>query len=338
MGAAIAADDYWVCVSNERSDNVTILNGDDLSQISTIDVGKRPRGIHASPDGRRLYMALSGTPMSGPPKLDAAGNPIFEEDRWDEADHSADGIGVVDLETMRFVKKLPSGSDPEEFAISADGRRLYISNEDVATATVLNVETEEPEALVRVKREPEGVALSPDGQFVYVTCETAGEIVVIDTETNKPIAEFIVGVRPRTVAFAPNRPRAFIPSETQAQVSVVDTEHHEVIRTIALPDGSRPMGTAISDDGKTLYITNGRAGTLSIVDTDGEVIRTLSIGKRPWGVAISPDGQRLFAADGPSDEVVVVDLSSQQVEKRIAVGKGPWGVAIVERPMRLSDP
>lgn len=326
---SLAASPYWVCVSNERSNDVTIFDGEDLSVVATIDVGKRPRGIHASPDGRRLYVALSGTPMSGPPQLDGQGNPIFAEERWDEADHAADGIGVIDLERLEFVKKLPSGSDPEEFAVSCSGRTLYISNEDVGTLTVLDVDAEQPTALVRVKQEPEGVALSPDGKFIYVTCETGGEIVVVDTALTKPVAEFTVGGRPRTVAFSSDGKRAYIPSETNAIVSVVDSAKHEVVRTISLPVGSRPMGAALSDDGRTLYVSNGRAGTISVIDTEGEVTHTISAGKRLWGIGLSPDGQRLYAADGPSDEVAVIDLNSGEPLARVSVGGSPWGIEIV---------
>src|SRR4051794_35979420 len=75
---------YWVCVSNERSGDVTILDGADRSVVATIPVGKRPRGIHASPDGKRLYVALSGSPIAGPPKLDAKGNPLFQPEKEGE--------------------------------------------------------------------------------------------------------------------------------------------------------------------------------------------------------------------------------------------------------------
>src|SRR3954454_22566684 len=70
---------YWVCVSNERSGSVTLIDGATGQAIETIPVGKRPRGIHPSPDGRYLYVALSGSPITGPPQLDAQGNPIFRE-------------------------------------------------------------------------------------------------------------------------------------------------------------------------------------------------------------------------------------------------------------------
>ena len=63
---AAAAPGYQVWVSNEKSGDVTIIEGGSLKVIGTLPVGKRPRGIHASPDGRTVYVALSGTPIEAP--------------------------------------------------------------------------------------------------------------------------------------------------------------------------------------------------------------------------------------------------------------------------------
>lgn len=102
VGTAGEPAAYVVCVSNERSGTLTIIR--DGKPVATIPVGKRPRGVHASPDGLSLYVALSGSPITGPPALDARGNPILKEDDDEEnADHAADGIGVVDLRAMRAM-------------------------------------------------------------------------------------------------------------------------------------------------------------------------------------------------------------------------------------------
>ena len=324
---------YRVCVSNERSGDVTVIDGARGKVVATIRAGKRPRGIHAAPDGRTLYVALSGSPITGPPLLDAKGNPILKEEDDEDADHSADGIGVIDLNRLAFVKKLPAGSDPEEFAVSKDGSRLYISNEDVATASVVNVAGGEVEAIVRVKKEPEGVALSPDGSRVFVTCETGGEVVVIDTGPNKGVAEFAVGGRPRTVAFLPDGSRLFIPSETAGTLTVVDGSIYRRLNVIALPPGSRPMGTAMDAKRNRLYVSTGRAGTVCVVDpTSGTVLDTIPVGRRPWGLGLSPDGGRLYVANGPSNDVSVIDLDARKEVGRIKAGEGPWGVAVVTSP------
>src|SRR6476646_9672764 len=47
---------YLVFVSNERSGDVTVIDGATDTVVGTFPVGKRPRGIHATPDGRRVFV------------------------------------------------------------------------------------------------------------------------------------------------------------------------------------------------------------------------------------------------------------------------------------------
>src|SRR5206468_2290566 len=159
---------YQVWVTNERSGDVTVFDAERQSVIATIPIGKRPRGIHVSPDGKTVYVAVSGTPIGAPPKLDAKGNPIFEkkdDDDEENGDKSADGIMVIDVIGRKIVRKLNAGSDPEQFALSKDGTRIYASNEDVATASVLDIATGAIEQIVPLKKEPEGVGTTPDGNY-----------------------------------------------------------------------------------------------------------------------------------------------------------------------------
>ena len=106
-------------------------------------MGKRPRGIHVSPDGKVVYVALSGTPIEAPPQIDAHGNPVFDKKKDDDdedADKSADGIGVLDVAhaKARRTSSMP-GRIPRNSRSSKDGRQIYISNEDIKTASVINI-------------------------------------------------------------------------------------------------------------------------------------------------------------------------------------------------------
>src|ERR1700724_1902836 len=53
-----------VYVTNEMSGDLTVINGDTQAVIATAPLGKRPRGIQVSPDGKSLYVALSGSPAA----------------------------------------------------------------------------------------------------------------------------------------------------------------------------------------------------------------------------------------------------------------------------------
>jgi YVTN family beta-propeller protein len=95
-----AARGHEILVSNEKSGDLTVISGGEFKVMATIPAGKRPRGIHANPDGKTISVALSGTPIEPPPKPDANGNPMFEKGHDDddadnaESDKKADGVGM----------------------------------------------------------------------------------------------------------------------------------------------------------------------------------------------------------------------------------------------------
>ena len=48
---------YWVCVSNEKSGDVTVIDGSKQEAIITVRVGPRPRGIDHSASENGLAIA-----------------------------------------------------------------------------------------------------------------------------------------------------------------------------------------------------------------------------------------------------------------------------------------
>jgi YVTN family beta-propeller protein len=331
-----AAQNFQIYVSNEKSGDVTVINGGDNRVLGTIPVGKRPRGIHASPDGKLVYVALSGTPIAAPPQIDAKGNPIFQKGKDDDddegvkADKSADAIGVVDVAQRKLTGKITGGSDPEEFSLSKDGTKLYISNEDVKTASVINIATKKVEHIIAVGQEPEGVATSPDGKRFYVTCEAGGEVYAIDTGSYTSIGHFKVNVRPRSMAFLPGGAVGFIPSESTGELNVIDTAELKIVKVITLPPGSRPMSVKVASGSGKVYVSNGRAGTVAVLDGHSyALLDTIKVGVRPWGIALSPDEKFLYTANGPSNDVSVVDLEANKEIARVKAGESPWSVTVV---------
>jgi YVTN family beta-propeller protein len=339
LPAMAAPQLYQVFVTNEKSGDVTIIDGGDFKVVGTIQVGKRPRGIHVSSDGKTVYVATSGTPIEGPPPLDAAGNPILkknaksdddDDDDKAKADKSADGISIVDVASRKVTGKIHAGSDPEEFAVSKDGKHLYISNEDTKTATVINTSSGKVEHIIPVGGEPEGAGVTPDGKQFYITCETGGEVFAIDAMTYKVVGHFTVPVRPRSVDFLSNANIGFIPSESKSLLNVIDTTDPKVLKSIELPAGSRPMKVKVAPDTKRIYVSDGRAGTVTILDAQTyAVVGTVKVGTRPWGIVLSPDGKYLFSANGPSNDVSIVELATNKEIAKVKAGDGPWGLTIV---------
>ncbi|MBD92709.1 MAG: hypothetical protein CL482_00415 [Acidobacteria bacterium] len=314
---------YVVYVTNEGSGDLSVIRGDTHEVTATIPLGKRPRGIKVGPDGQQLFVALSGSPPA-PPGVD--------EDTLPPPDRAADGVGIVDIAEQRVVNVLRAGTDPEQIAVSADGTRVFVANEDAALASIVDIATGDIVAELPVGGEPEGVTLSPDGRWVYVTSENDSQVTVIDAAALEVVTVFDVGARPRSSNFSPDSTRAYVTAENGGTVSVVDTSTHTVTDTVQLTgDSVRPMDVVVSPDGARVYVSTGRGRLIMAIDADTlEVAGSVEVGTRPWGIALTSDGRYLYAANGPSNDVSVVDTETLQVIATIPVGERPWGVAIVE--------
>src|SRR5579862_983767 len=178
--AACATARPRLYVSNEASNDISEIDLVTETVRRTIPVGKRPRGIRLSPDQRLLYVAVSGSPRA-PPGVD--------EKTLPPPDRAADGIAVVDLERGAVVRNLATGDDPESFDIDLHGERIFVSNEDAATASLVDIASGKVTRAVPVGAEPEGVRTRPDGKVVYVTSEADNAVFALDAQSGDVLAK-----------------------------------------------------------------------------------------------------------------------------------------------------
>jgi YVTN family beta-propeller protein len=314
-----------IYVSNEVDGTVTVIDAAKREVVATVPVGKRPRGLHVSHDRKWLYVALSGSPRGGPG---------VDESQLPPPDRGADGIGVIDLSTLKLVRTITSGPDPESFDLVGDDQ-LVVSNEDAGEASLVTVKDGTVRSRVAVGREPEGVATTPDGKHVFVTSEGDERVTVIEPRSARAVATIPTGSRPRGIAFSHDGATAFVTNETDGSVSILDARAFTAAGSIRIPNtgssaiGPRPMGIAFARDGHELYVTTGRGASVAVIDPDlHKVSRVISdVGARPWGIAVAPDGM-LYTANGSSNDVSVIDPAAGKVIARIRAGAGPWGVAV----------
>lgn len=316
---------YRIYVTNETSGDLTVIDSAAMEAIATIPLGKRPRGIHASPDGRTIYVALSGSPPAGPG---------VDESTLPPPDKSADAIGVFDVEQNKMVRTMQGGSDPENFDVSQDGKTLYVSNEDASGVSFVDVASGKVTQTIPTGEEPEGVKVTPDGKLVYATSEDDGTLAVIDPAAGKRVKVFKVGRRPRSIVFMPDGSRGYVNAENDGGIVLFDAVKMEQTQPIPLgpPAAIKPMGLLLSPDASKLYVSTGRGQKVFVVDTaTNQPTGSFEVGQRPWGMAFSPDAKTLFTANGPSNDLSVVDLATQKVTKKIKCTGGPWGIAVVVR-------
>lgn len=135
------------------------------------------------------------------------------------------------------------GSYPEEFALSADGQRVFVANEDTAELSAWDIASGKNIWTAHISEEPEGVAVYPTRPEVWVGCEAGGDIYIVDTPTGATLGHVVVRGRPRSIAFSPTGERAYVALEGEGSVAVLDVAARRLDSKIKLePNPTLPMG------------------------------------------------------------------------------------------------
>jgi YVTN family beta-propeller protein len=121
-------------------------------------------------------------------------------------------------------------------------------------------------------------------------------------------------------------PKAYVGNFADNTVSVIDTASGAVVATIPVAEG--PHGMAITQDGRTVYVTGDGSSAMSVIDTATDrVVKTVEVGKTPNGVALTPDGRLLLVAVYGENRIAFVDTATQAVVASMAAPK-PHTIAI----------
>jgi YVTN family beta-propeller protein len=106
-------------------------------------------------------------------------------------------------------------------------------------------------------------------------------------------------------------------------------------QTLALLDQIDVPGiiveSALSIDGKTLFISNFRRSSVMFVDlASKKVTHEIKTGTHPKILVASPDGKSLFAANWASKSVTQINVANGEVVRTLDVGRQPRGMAMTK--------
>lgn len=167
-------------------------------------------------------------------------------------------VSVINVRADANVKEdeIRVGREPNNLAISPDGRWVVVSNSVSGTLSIINSRSRRVVDTMRVGAEPYGIAFTPNGDKLYVANATSHSVSVIDTKRWRIIRNIEdVGFQPRGIAitndgdaqdndekvyvtqfFAVQRPGAILGADDykEGRVTVISTRRDRVIREIKL--------------------------------------------------------------------------------------------------------
>ncbi|HTF51021.1 MAG TPA: Hsp70 family protein [Pseudonocardia sp.] len=230
-----------------------------------------------------------------------------------------------------FVINAFRATPPEEDATSVSNPAA-LAPPPAAQTVVASVPIPSLDAPIAIGATPKFAAVSPNGRLVYVANGDAKIVTVMDTSINRVIATIPVDAGPpQFLTFAPDGRRIYISIFDQARtiaiVGVLDTTTNKVVATI--PVRTRPFRSAVTRDGRLLYVPNHDSGTLSVVDTASlKVVKEIKVAPNPHWIEFNKDGTKAYMANHESNVVSVLDLKNDTVIAQIPVGTSPHALSV----------
>lgn len=227
-------------------------------------------------------------------------------------------------------------------AAQAGGPRLYVTNQDDATISVIDVASRRLVETVDLRKlgfsptaKPHHAQVEPDGRFWYVTLIGAGKVLKLDRE-NRIVGSVDMEV-PGLLALHPNQDLLLV---ARSMSAVNPPKRMALIRRsdMTLLDEvdvffPRPHAIAIHPAGKYAYVASLGVNQLASVRLEDLQLSLIDV-EGPQHTftqfSISPDGKWLVLTASQSNQLVVFDLADPAqpvVARTIPQEKGPFETA-----------
>ncbi len=254
---------------------------------------------------------------------------------------AGDDTYVIDPVTNKVVGIIDDIEIAHGIASAPDGSQLYLSNEALHSLDVVDSRTLRVKRRIPLSGRPNNVSVSKDGRKVYVgIMEMPGSVDIIDTQALANIKTLPVDGAIHNVYVTPDGKHAVAGSIHTSTINVIDTATDELVWTLKMSAGVRPMAFDMHPDGSTrnIYVQLSNFHGFAVVDFNkreevarvehppvpGEHAHTDGLQGAPaHGLGVSPDGKTLWSTSKVYSHAYVYSLPDLREIGRVFVGQHP---------------
>lgn len=202
----------YVVLSKEN--RISIVDKGSYMQIGSIETSEFPCDIDITPDGKLVLVPTRDSKLGIVHAIDTETNRIIgstevgegakpwmltisPDGKYSYTENVGDGTtAVIEIPSMRVIKKIPAGKTPALNEFTPDGKFVYETIRGDGVVNVYDVSTHSLVKKIKVGLKPIQMAVDPDGSEVYIANTGDNTISVIDTKTNEVIKSIPLGHKP----------------------------------------------------------------------------------------------------------------------------------------------
>ncbi len=301
-----AAFAFEAFITNERSGDLISVDQDGIT-THVQPICNRPRGMTRGPKENQLLIACSDD------------NKVI----------------ALNTQTKALERSFDDLQGAMTLAVHHQSRRLFVTNEGQAQATVVDLDTGDTLATLPTGLEPDGIAVTEDGARVFIASENAGLVHVFDASSYEQTDVIITHLRPRRVALL--KDRLWVSSEMGSRVEIFSTDTLKKIDDVVFaPKGFRseqmtPVDILFDNTGTLAFVALGSANHVAFVNVASlEIEKYILVGRRAWGLGISPNNKFLVVLNGLSDDFTIIDIESQRPRTTRQAGLVPHAIEVFD--------
>ena len=208
----------------------------------------------------------------------------------------ASTVTVFDLKTLKVLKQIPVGKNPDAIIYDPASKRVFTFNGASNDATAIDAKTDTVAGTIPLGGKPE-FAVSDGKGRVYVNLEDKSTLVELDSrklavEASWPLAP---GKEPSGLAIDRKHGRLFAACSNKLLV-VVSADNGKVLTT--LPTGSGTDGAEFDPGTDLAFSPNGGDATLTVIHEDSPdkftVLENVPTQRGARTIALDPKKHRIF--------------------------------------------
>ncbi len=311
-------------MASQADASATVLDARDGSVVARLDfealgygANSRPHDVVADPDGSHWYVSLIGAGrvlridayhrVIDESTFEAAGMLALDpESDWLYVGRSMAAvnppqwIGMIRRSSMALSQVDVFFPRPHALAVAPGGEQVFSASLAENRMAVMPPGSEDVE-LVDIDGPLHTIvqfAASPDGRWLVGGGQMSAELLVWDISGGRPelTTTVEVGGQPWHPTFTADGSEVWIPNLTENSVTVVETGTWSVAETVTHPALLEPHGSALSSDGRTMFVTarnsagsygTGAPGTVVAVDIESRSVRWVAeVGAYAAGVDV----------------------------------------------------
>lgn len=308
-----------------RDGSLSVIDTTRNAVTATVPLHGKPYQISVDPQGRRGYVANSGS----------------------------NTVSVIDLINHRELATVGTGEEPGLAKITPDGRTLVVSNRKAGSVSLYNV-TDAPAPQLRATFDgctgATDIAIIPVDQGqpsskAFIACSGDDSVLAVSLAqapdswaarqdsaltADHMLARLRVGKTPVQLAVKPDGGEIFVSNFDSGTISEISTSTNEVGGTYRI--GMQPSHGIVANDNSTLWVADFGGESLSIYSIDdGRISSSVRTGAGPDVLAMSADEHLLLAADARSGDVAVIrtrDRNGPTLFTLLPAGSKPNAIVI----------